>query len=150
MALTGVRADVDQAKVSGLLQARQPDILDAGDPEQIERFEARVRGASVTVVLLAGEDPTQGLLRDLAAEAIALETAAEIEYAEYPEQQAPGDTGRGYHLHQRYLELLDQLRAYIETGTTSGVVGVSAPVGSFPPAARDIDPNPWEAWPWIC
>ena len=70
MALTGVRADVDQAKVSGLLQARQPDILDAGDPEQIERFEARVRGASVTVVLLAGEDPTQGLLRDLAAEAM--------------------------------------------------------------------------------
>lgn len=149
MALTGVRGDVDQAKVAGLLQARRPDILDAADPAQVERFEARVRGASVTVVLLAGPDPAEGPLRDLAAEAIAAQTASEIEYAEYPEQQTQGDVGRGYHLHQIYLELLAQLRVYIETGTTSGVVGVTAPVGSFPAPARDIDPNPWEAWPWI-
>lgn len=147
MALVGVRGDVTQAKVAGLLQQRKPRIL-TDDPEQITRFEERVKGASVTVVLLVGENPEAGLLRDLAAEAIAHETASEIEYAEYPEQQTQGDQGRGFHLHQRYLELLAQLRAYVESGTTSGVVGVPSPVGSFPEPARELDLNPWEAWPW--
>lgn len=146
MALTGVRADVTQSKVAGLLQARRPDILDSDDPEQVERFEGRVSGASVSVRLLVGEDPPAGLLRDLAAEAIAAEAGSQIEYAEYPEQQSPGDTGRGYHLHQRYLELLGQLRQYVESGTTGGAVGTPGPVGSFPPPARDIDPNPLEVW----
>ncbi len=147
MALDGVRGDVTQVKVAGLLQKRKPRLLTDDDPDQVARFEERVKGASVAVVLLVGEDPDAGLLRDLAAEAIAHETAAEIEYAEYPEQQTQGDVGRGYHLHQRYLELLAMLRGYIESGTTSGVVGVPAPVGSFPPARCYPDPaervRPW-------
>lgn len=132
MALLGVRGDVSQEKVAGLLNQRRPRILDSEDSEQVTRFEERVRGAAVTVVLLVGEEPAEGLLRDLAAEAIANKAASEIEYAEYPEQQTQGDVGRGYHLHQRYLELLAQLTAYIQSGTTSGVVGVPAPVGCFP------------------
>ena len=146
MALVGVRAEVTQEKVAGLLQQRKPRIL-TDDPDQVIRFEERVKGAAGAVVLLVGEDPEAGLLRDLAAEAIAHETAAEIEYAEYPEQQTQGDVGRGYHLHQRYLELLAMLRGYIESGTTSGVVGVPAPVGAFPPAPCYPDPaerqRPW-------
>lgn len=149
MALVGVRGDITQAKVAGLLLARQSDLLETGN---VEAFEQRVAGASVAVVLLVGEDPASGLLRDLAAEAIAHEVAAQIEYAEYPEQQAQGDNGRGYHLHQRYLELLALLRQYVETGTVTGVAGVSSPVGSFPEPARELDLNTWEtgAWPWTC
>lgn len=154
MALAGVRGDVTQDKVAGLLQERRPGILDATDPEQVARFEARVTGAGVLVVLLVGVEPAAGLLREMAAEAIALETAAEIEYAEYPEQQTPGDTGRGHHLHQRYLELLAQLRSYIETDTASGVVGVPAPVGNFADAACFPDPADLRShsstWPYPC
>lgn len=150
MALVGVRGDVTQDKVRGLLQQRNPRILDT-DPGQVARFEERVIGAAVMVVLLIGEEPAPGPLRELAAEAIANETAALIEYAEYPEQQTQGDAGRGYHLHQRYLELLAQLRAYVESGTTSGVVGVPGPVGEFPPAPAYPDPAlyyPEVVHPW--
>lgn len=140
MALEGVRGDVTQVRVAGLLQQRRPTILDATDPAEVAKFEAIVRGAAVTVVLLVGEDPETGLLRDLAAEAIALETASQIEYAEFPEQQVPGDQGRGFHLHERYLELLAQIRGYVESGTVSGAVGVPKPVGSFPVARAYPDP----------
>jgi hypothetical protein len=140
MALDGVRGDVTQPVVGGLLQARRPAILDATDPAEVAKFEARVVGAAVQVVLLVGTDPDAGPLRDLAVEAIATETASQIEYAEFPEQQGPGDIGRGYYLHQRYLELLALLRGYVESGTVTGVVGVPKPVGSFPAARAYPDP----------
>ena len=54
MALDGVRGDVTQVKVAGLLQQRKPRILTDDDPDQVARFEERVKGASVAVVLLVG------------------------------------------------------------------------------------------------
>lgn len=140
MALDGVRGNVTQGVVRGLLLARQSDLLDSGRKAE---FEARVMGAAVAVVLLVGDDPEPGFVRDLAIETIATEVASQIEYAEYPEQQAAGDIGRGYHLHQRYLELLALLRSYIQAESVGGVAGaVPSPVGSFP-AAR-VYPQPIE------
>lgn len=152
MALTGMLADVTQAKVAGLLRQRQPDILDAADADQLAVYEERVRGAAVEVVLLVGSDPTPGPCRDLAVEAIALQTASEIEYAEYPEQQVQGDVGRGYHLHQRYLELLKVLQRLIDAGTVAPGDGatptVPPPLSSFPPPLPDLVlTEPWEDLP---
>lgn len=145
MALTGLLGDVTQSRVAGLLNERRPGILDSEDPDQVARYEARVRGAAVQVVLLTGLDPIQGAVRELAVEAIACQTASEIEYAEYPEQQVAGDDGRGYHLHQRYLELYAQLQRIIDNaggvvppdGTTS-VRG--RPRGRFPAPQPYPDP----------
>jgi hypothetical protein len=133
MALSGLLAEVTQARVRGLLSKRDPAILDQDDADQLAPFEAQVRSAAVQVVLLTGDDPEAGPVRELAVTAIAYQTGSEIEYATYPEQQAPGDTGRGYFLHQRYLELLAQLRELTGGGITVPVVGRGAPQGSFPP-----------------
>lgn len=145
--LAPLLAEVTQTRVAGLLQRRQPAILESDDTEQEARFQDRVRGAAVEVVLLTGPDPTEGPIRDLAVEVIALQAASSIEYAEYPEQQAPGDTGRGYHLHQRYLELLARLREIIvgaggqvpDDGGTGGVSTSRVPLGSFPEPLPEID-----------
>ncbi|BBH17498.1 hypothetical protein Back2_17850 [Nocardioides baekrokdamisoli] len=133
--------DITQTKVAGLLEEREPAILTSTDSDEIARFQARVLGASVYVRVLTGGDPPAGPIRDLAVEAIAVQTASEIEYAEYPEQQAPGDPGRGYHLHQRYLELLGQLTNLIKNlggiptdGGANGVNITPRPRGNFPPA----------------
>lgn len=141
--------DVTQSKVAGLLQQRRPEILETADPVEVAKFEARVRGAAVEVVLLTGVDPPSGPIRDMAVEAIALQTGSEIEYAEYPEQQAQGLDGRGYHLHQRYLELLARLNEIIadlggvpaDGGTGHVFVGGSPPAarGTFPAAPVDVD-----------
>lgn len=120
MPLSGMLADVTQVKVASLLNQRRPDILDASIPEEVALFEATVESASVELLFLVNEDPPSGAIRRLAVEAIALETASLIEYAQYPEQQAPGETGRGYHLHQRYLELLGRVRELVNAA--GGVV----------------------------
>jgi len=114
MALPGMLAEVTQTRVKGLLMQRQPEILDPTITAQVPVYEARVRGAAVEVVLLTGTNPPAGPIRDLAVEAIACQTGSEIEYAEYPEQQAQGDIGRGFHLHQRYLELLRRLQGILD------------------------------------
>lgn len=147
--LSGMLAEVTQAKVAGLLQQRQPEILELTPPAQVIRYEHRVRGAAVEVVLLTGLDPVAGMVRNLAVEAIACQTASEIEYAEYPEQQAPGDVGRGYHLHQRYLELLARLRTIISNagGTVPDDTALSTtsarPRGRFPQPRPYPDPVRW-------
>lgn len=151
--------EVTQTKVAGLLQQRRPAILETDNVEELAKFEARVRGAAVEVVLLTGLDPVEGPIRDLAVEAIALQTGSEIEYAEFPEQQVPGDVGRGYHLHQRYLELLARLRAIIDAaggqvpddGGAGGVTTARSPLGCFPEPLREIDPEPnyYVTPPWF-
>lgn len=136
---------VTQAVIGGLLQQRQPEILESDDSDQVARFEARVSGAAVEVLVLTGLNPVPGPLRDLAVEAIACETASGIEYAEWPEQQAQGDQGRGYYLHQRYLELLARLREYALAGAFGpdgalGLLGQPRPRGRFPKALPFPDP----------
>ena len=117
MAVAGILADVTPKRVRGLLLERAPALVVDADPDMVDTFENLVRGAAVEVVLLTGPDPAVGPIRDLAVEAIANQTASEIEYATYPEQQSPGDIGRGWHLHQRYLELLARLRGLLENST---------------------------------
>lgn len=149
--LSGLLADVTREKVAGLLEQRQPDIITSDDPADIARFEARVTGAGVEVIFIVGADRPASPLRTLAVEAIALQTASEIEYAEFPEQQAPGDEGRGYHLHQRYLELLAQLRQWVSAGGGDGGMsgGGLAPSGSFPAAdPAPVDLLPPRRWAW--
>lgn len=114
MALTGIRGDITRERLSGMLLERDPELLDGDVPEQVTQYENLVRGAAISVVLLTGADPPTGSIRDLAVEAISLETASAIEYAEYPEQQVQGEDGRGYWLHQRYLEKLGELRQIID------------------------------------
>ena len=149
MALTGLLSDVTTSKVAGLLEAREPAILEGQDPDEVGAFEDRVRGAGVDVMMLLGTaEIPDGPFRELALEAIALQTASEIEYAEYPEQQAPGDIGRGYHLHQLYLEKLAQLRAIVAAnggvpadGGAGGITTTSTlPRGRFPDASEYPDP----------
>jgi len=106
MALSGLLGDVTRESVAEKLHQRQPKILTSTDPEQLARFEARVTSASFAVRTLVGSDPPAGTIRDLAADTIALETASATEYADYPEQQVQGQDGRGYFLHQQYLERL--------------------------------------------
>jgi hypothetical protein len=148
MALSGMLAEVTQDRVAGLLEERQPDILDASVPAEVTKFEARVTDAAGRVVLLVGPDPVAGPIRSLAVDAISYETASEIEYATYPEQQAPGDTGRGYHLHQKFLETLADLKATLaqlggvpaDGGAAGVVLGVASPRGTFPPPQCYPDP----------
>lgn len=147
--LAPLLADVTQTRVAGLLQRRRPDILNTEDADQVAKFEDRVRGAAVAVVLLTGPDPTAGPIRDLAVECIAAQAASGIEYAEYPEQQGPEQEGRGYYLHQRHLELLALLGRIIagvggQIPDDGGANGVRAggPLGSFPEPLREIDPEP--------
>ena len=144
MALSGMLAEVTQLRVKSLLKERNPAILD-GVPGQVALFEETVRSAAVEVVLLTGSDDLPaGPLRALAVEAIACETGSLIEYATYPEQQGPGLNGRGYFLHQRFLELLRRLREETLSGGTGGTGGLS-PAGCFPPAPTY--PDPAERWP---
>lgn len=119
MPLSEMLAEVTAPRVRSLLFERDPRVLDS---DQVTAFEDLVRGAAVQVVLLTGTNPPTGRVRNLAVEAISVQTASEIEYAAFPEQQAPGDSGRGYHLHQRYLELLAELRSTINGngGTVPG------------------------------
>lgn len=149
--MTDLRRDVTQAMVAVLLQERRPPTLEV---EQFAKFSSRVDGAAVEVVLLTGYTPPEGPIRALAVEAIACQTASEIEYAEYPEQQSTGDVGRGWHLHQRYLELLARLREVIEGH--GGVIPddggeqpvpattVPRPQGNFPPPRAWPDPIEYE------
>lgn len=140
--------DVTRDKVKGLLLQRQPEILESDVPDQLVLFLERVGGAATSVVLLTGSDPFPGPIRNLAAEAIAYETASVIEYADYPEQQGPGLDGRGYYLHQQYLEKLAELRAVIAAlggtippdGGEGGVSLSPSPVGCFPQALPYPDP----------
>lgn len=148
MALPGMLAEVTQTRVKGLLMQRQPEILDATITAQVPIYEARVRGAAVEVVLLTGINPPAGPIRDLAVEAIACQTASEIEEAEYPEQQAQGDISRGSHLHQRYLELLRRLTELLDDlggviPPDGGADGIHPPPDGMP---RGRSPRPL-GWP---
>lgn len=137
MPLTGLLGDVTRESVAEKLHQRRPAILHSDVPEQLARFEQRVRGASLAVRILIGSDPPAGTIRDLGAEAIALETASATEYAEYPEQQVQGADGRGYFLHQRYLEQLALLERII--ADAGGVVppdGEPIPTVAGRPTAR--------------
>lgn len=146
MPLQGMLAEVTQAKVKGLLEKRSPDLVE--DPETVARFEALVSSAAVEVVLLAGVNPPGVRVRGLAVEAIAYQTASEIEYAVYPDQQVTGDLGRGAYLHRRYLELLARLEKIIE-GNGGRVPGDDGPVvaptgkprGRFPAPMEYPDPS---------
>lgn len=114
MALTGILAEITQARVKGHLLERDPAVITSTEPGDVAAFETLVRSAAAQVTVLTGDNPPVGRVRNLAVEAIAVQTAAEIEYATFPEQQAAGLDGRGYHLHQRYLELLNELRRIMD------------------------------------
>lgn len=120
MALSGLLGDVTRVKVAELLHQRQPRILHSDVPEQLARFEERVKQAGIEVRIVVGDNPPAGSIRDLAAIAIALEAASQTEYADYPEQQVQGEDGRGYFLHQQYLERLATLRMIV--ANAGGVV----------------------------
>src|SRR5687768_15624007 len=113
MPLTGVLGDVTAEDLKGHLLERDPELLDSDVPRLVAAFEQLVKLAGADVRVVVGADPPAGPIRDLAVEAIAVETASLIEYAEYPEQQIQGGDGRGYFLHQKYLELLGTLRAWV-------------------------------------
>lgn len=148
MALTGMLAEVTADRLKGPLQQRTPELVESDVPEHLVRLEGLVRGASVRVVLLTGPDPVPGAFRDLAVEAIVLETASRIEYAEFPEQQTPGDEGRGWHLHQQYLELLGEIRAIVDSnggtppsdGGAGPAIAGGLPRATFPAPMAYPDP----------
>jgi hypothetical protein len=145
MALTGILGDITRERVSGVLYEREPELLTSDAPVEVGAYEALVRGAGISVILLTGPDPPAGSIRDLAVEAITLETGSSIEYAVYPEQQVQGEDGRGFYLHQRYLEKLAELRAIM--AAAGGVVppdGEPLPTaGMGLPRARMPEPLPY-------
>jgi len=101
-----IAAAVDVENVRALLVARQSDILDSRPAV----FEGFIRLASTDLLHLVGAKTVSDALRALIVTAVEYRIASEIEYAEYPEQQAPGEPGRGYFLRQRY----DAIRTQIE------------------------------------
>lgn len=145
MALVGVLGDVTQETVRGSLLERNPELLDSAVPRLVVAFEQLVTLAGAEVRIVVGPNPPAGPIRELAALAIATETASLIEYAEYPEQQLQGGDGRGYFLHQKYLELLGSLRAWVAAhgGTVPDDGGVApAPLQGLP-RARFQGPTPY-------
>ncbi|SDC46067.1 hypothetical protein [Nocardioides lianchengensis] len=134
MALTGLAAHVTKESIAKLLLGRSPDLLDEDVPE--DRLDEWVRGVAAKVVPYVGTNPPEGAPRDIALDAIAYEVASEIEYSLFPEQQEQGNIGRGYHLHQKYLEMLAQLGTFPTEGP--GVIPGPGPVGSFPPPEPEI------------
>lgn len=147
MALQELLADVTVPMIRSHLLERPLEILET-DPPNAD-LEARIAGAAVEVLLITGPDPQSARVRALAVEAIAVQTASELEYTAFPEQQAPGDTGRGYLLHQRYLELLKRLQSLADSGSIPGTEtppSVARPVASFPPPQPMPDPSLAETW----
>lgn len=148
MALSGLLGDVTRVAVAEKLHRRRPQILISDVPEQLARFEERVKSSSLAVRVLVGSNPPAGTIRDLAADAIALETASATEYAEYPEQQVQGSDGRGYFLHQQYLEKLALLERIItdaggtvpEDGEPLPPAGVALPRATMPAHLPYPDP----------
>lgn len=140
MALEGLAANVTVAMVNGLLLARAPEILDAGNDEHTALFEAAVKGATSEVVPLVGSNPVEGPTLDLAVRCIAYAVAAEIESSLFPEQQAPGDSGRARYLNARYNELRMQLLKLPNNPPAEGSSPSPGPLGSFPPATSYPDP----------
>lgn len=142
MALSGLLVEVTRVMVANQLHQRQPVILHSDVPEQLARFEQRVRAASIEVRVLVGLDPPAGPFRELAVELVALETASATEYADYPEQQVQGEDGRGYFLHQQYLRLLERLQKMLDDA--GGVVPPDGqpvlPTANLP-RARFPDPS---------
>lgn len=108
MTLEGLLSDITPEKVSAHLIGREPDLLDDVDEEPFENIVI-----SAATEVLRYVDPDQdGILADLAIDAITLETASRIEYSLFPEQQSAGDSGRGFYLHRIYLERLVAVRAH--------------------------------------
>src|SRR5690606_26690182 len=110
-----------------LLLERDPDILDKTmegpeDPEPV--FDVYVRQVAAEVVAIVGTG-VKGDARELALQCIAYGVGSVIEYAEFPEQQSAGDTGRGWYLHQRFKELKDMLRTIPSSGEGGAGAGIS-------------------------
>ncbi len=137
MPLTGLAAEVTKANVGVLLAQRDPDLLDKtyGTPPA-PMFEAFVQQIAAEVIPVVGSNPT-GATRTLALQAIAYGVASNIEYAEFPEQQARGDSGRGYFLKLKFNDLMATLRG-MPSSSDAIASGVSR--GSFPPASVYPDP----------
>lgn len=145
MALVGVLGDVTQEEVKGSLLERDPELLDSDVPRHVVAFEQLVKLAGAQVRVIVGTDPPAGPIRELAAQAIAVETASLIEYAEYPEQQIQGEDGRGYFLHQKFLELLGTLSAWVASygGTVPEDGGVAPAPRQGLPRARFQAASPY-------
>lgn len=145
MALVGVLGDVTQEEVKGSLLERDPELLDSDVPRLVVAFEQLVKLAGAQVRVIVGTDPPAGPIRELAAQAIAVETASLIEYAEYPEQQIQGEDGRGYFLHQKFLELLGTLSAWVASygGTVPEDGGVAPAPRQGLPRARFQGASPY-------
>lgn len=135
MALEGLAADVDIEQVHALLLARAPSILEPESPDAA-LFEASVNGIAAEVVAITGTNPT-GEYRKLAAWAITLGVAMQLESALFPEQQL-GDGSRAANLQKRYEALLVRLAS--AKAAAGDVPGVARPVGSFPAARPYPDP----------
>lgn len=124
--LTGIAAEVTKPMVGVLLAERPPDILERvyeGSP-QTPMFDVFVQMIAAQVVAVVGSD-VRGDRRALAIQCIAYGVGSEVEYAEFPEQQLAGGTGRGWFLKQRFAELLETLRGMPADGNGGGAAGIS-------------------------
>lgn len=141
MPLTGLAAEVAKPMVGVLLLERDPDILDrtvGNPPEPV--FDIYVRQAAAEVVAIVGTR-VKGDARELALQCIAYGAGSAIEYAEFPEQQTAGDTGRGWYLHKRFTELKEQLRTIPASGEGGAGNGISR--SRSPKPKRYPDPFRW-------
>lgn len=137
MALTGLAAEVTKPMVQVLLLERDPGILDKTmeDPEDPQPvFDVYVRQVTAEVVAIVGTH-VKGDARELALQCIAYGVGSVIEYAEFPEEQSAGDSGRGWYLHQRFKELKEMLRTLPSSGDGGGGTGISR--------ARSPKPRPY-------
>ena len=126
--------EVRLAAVKSLLYARQSNLLDQDNVEQFPLFLELLNGVAIEVETLVGTDPADPI-RMLAVQAVTLGTAAQIEFAAYPEQQL-GDFARANQLQGRYEALLARLKQAVADSTPDGALPPTAmaPRGCFPSA----------------
>lgn len=132
---------VTKAMVKVHLVERDPALIDRVDGVT-PMFDTLRTAVGVQVTVIVGTDPAIGPLRDLAMQAIAYEVASQFEYACFPEQQTAGNIGRGWSLHQRFLEMLTTLKG-ASSGTGVGALGSGQPSAIFP-ARTTTYPDPAE------
>lgn len=133
---TGLAALVDRDLVEARLTERAPRAFDAEVGEGRDLIEVAIISiaAEVTALVGSGLAATPGAKRDLAVTAIAYGAAMDVEGDLYPEQP------RVLYLRDRYTELLERLRTYVDAATDGNGDGVPSPTGSFPPAQCYPDP----------
>lgn len=129
---TPLASTVTPDMVSTLLANRRPDLVTRDDAQGNPMFDIMVAQACSRLDPWVGNDLSllPAAIATLATDAAAHKTASNFEYACYPEQQGPNNTGRGWWLDQEFQKLFEDIKTML-----SNVPGVGSGGGTSLPGA---------------